>query len=99
VTAKRTCKRKLTVGVSDATHVKSLSFNVDHMNNSKEIAGIILASTSMPSVFPYVSQKERILIDGGVLLNVDVASAVKRCKEIVDREEDIILDVIMPTGA
>lgn len=41
----------------------------------------------------------RIFIDGGVLLNVDVGSAIDRCLEIVDDEEDIIMDVILPTGA
>lgn len=37
--------------------------------------------------------------DGGVLLNLDAAAAVERCREVVDDEHDIIVDIIMCSGA
>jgi len=34
-------------------------------------------------------------MDGGCLLNIDIESAIARCKEIVDDESDIIVDALM----
>ena len=34
------------------------------------------------------------MIDGGVAWNLDVASAIKKCREIVDSDSKIILDII-----
>lgn len=48
-----------------------------------------------PFLFPYTTKDGLILIDGGVLQNLDIESAVKRCHEIVDKDEDIILDVVI----
>jgi predicted acylesterase/phospholipase RssA len=91
-------KRKFTVGVTDATNIKSLSFDIDKETNKTKILDLIIASTSMPFVFPYQKHNDSIYVDGGVLLNVDARSAIRRCKEIVDDEKDIIVDAIMPTG-
>jgi len=64
---------------------------------SKEnLAKAVLASTSMPFIFPYVNNDNKeILMDGGCLLNIDIESAIARCKEIVDDEKDIIVDALM----
>ena len=34
-------------------------------------------------------------MDGGTVWNTNLASAVDRCREMVDRDEDIIMDVII----
>lgn len=52
----------------------------------------------MPFIFPYMNTTDRLLIDGGVLINADIHSAVRRCREIVDSDSDIIIDSILPTG-
>lgn len=53
----------------------------------------------MPFIFPYVNTTNRILIDGGVLINVDIHAAVRRCREIVSKDASIIIDVILTQGA
>lgn len=35
-----------------------------------------------------------LLIDGGVAWNLDVASAITKCREIVTHDSKIVLDVI-----
>ena len=53
------------------------------------------ASSSIPAVFPHVTRDEYELVDGGVIWNIDIPSAIRRCKEIVDDEKDIIVDMIL----
>lgn len=69
-----------TIGVTDATHANSLSFDGDLLDKDK-LEKAILASTAMPFIFPYVKSSKAILIDGGVLLNIDIRSAIRRCKQ------------------
>lgn len=38
-------------------------------------------------------------MDGGVLLNLDILSPIKRCLDMGYSEANIVVDVIMPTGA
>jgi hypothetical protein len=35
------------------------------------------------------------MMDGGTVWNTNLESAVERCREMVDRDEDIIMDVIV----
>lgn len=35
------------------------------------------------------------LVDGGIFTNLDLSDAITKCKEIVDNEEDIIVDMIL----
>jgi predicted acylesterase/phospholipase RssA len=51
-------------------------------------------STAVPFVFPPVLWKDRILMDGGVAWNLDITSAIHKCRELVDSDDKIILDVI-----
>ena len=55
----------------------------------------VYASMSIPFIFPPMLKDGRALIDGGSTWNVDISSAVRRCKEIVDDDKDIIVDVIL----
>ena len=34
-------------------------------------------------------------MDGGTVWNTNLESAIERCREIVDRDEDIVMDVII----
>ena len=54
----------------------------------------VRGSTAVPLVFPPVPYKDKLLMDGGVVWNMDVASAVARCREIVDSDSKIVLDII-----
>jgi hypothetical protein len=53
------------------------------------------ASSSIPAVFEPTIRGDKTLIDGGVVFNIDIPSAVRRCYEIVDKESDIIIDMVI----
>jgi hypothetical protein len=38
------------------------------------------------------------MMDGGTVWNTNMGSAVDRCREMVEKDEDIIMDVIICTG-
>lgn len=54
----------------------------------------LLGSTAVPFFFPPVPYKDKLLMDGGVAWNLDIASAVKKCRLLVDDDSKIVLDVI-----
>jgi predicted acylesterase/phospholipase RssA len=60
-----------------------------------EAIEFILTSCAMPAVFNPMLLDGQTLIDGGTVVNLDVVSVVNQCREIVDNDEDIILDVIL----
>lgn len=94
----KTIKRKLSIGITDATNVESVTYDIENFPN-ENITQLILDSTAIPLYFPYsVFDNSSIFMDGGVLLNVNVESAVRRCKELGFDENQIILDVILPNG-
>lgn len=86
--------RKLTIGVTDASNVSKVTYDGDLLTQ-EELIDAVMASTAMPFIFPYVNHNNQILMDGGVLLNLDIASAIRRCLEVVDDEANIIIDTIM----
>lgn len=53
------------------------------------------ASAIDPGFFPPVNMGNASLVDGSVIASVDIPGAVEKCREIVETDEDIILDVIM----
>lgn len=54
-----------------------------------------LASGSMPTFFPYSTFDNEIYVDGGTTgVLVDISGAITRCREIVDNDADITLDVV-----
>lgn len=60
-----------------------------------EYVTAILASASVPFVFPYTKFKGKYLMDAlSCGWNVNMISAINKCMEIVDDPSKIILDVI-----
>jgi len=68
--------------------------------NSKveEMPQRLVASSSVPFVFPHQIINGRTMMDGGTVWNTNLGSAVDRCREMVDKDEDIVMDVIICTG-
>jgi predicted patatin/cPLA2 family phospholipase len=61
-----------------------------------EIAYSVVASASIPVLFPPSKHfKGKVYVDGGTGYGVDLVNAVARCREIVDDDSKIILDVIL----
>jgi predicted acylesterase/phospholipase RssA len=55
----------------------------------------VASSASIPALFSPTKLFGMNLVDGGAWANLDLSSAINRCKEVVDDESDIIVDVIL----
>lgn len=53
------------------------------------------ASSSIPAFFQPVERDGKTLIDGGVIWNIDIPTAVRRCRGIVTDDKNIIIDMII----
>lgn len=58
-------------------------------------AEAIASSASLPGAFSPVLLRGMSLVDGGVFNNLDLGEAIVRCREEVDKDEDIIVDVVL----
>ena len=85
-------KKKLVTSSVDASTGEILHYN-ENMPREDIITSVI-ASASIPCAFPPQYLRGKTLIDGGSALNLDLPAMVNRCKEIVEKDEDIIVDVI-----
>jgi hypothetical protein len=88
----KTIKRKLNFNAVDVADGSIVKFN--ETLSDMELIKALVASTSMPFVFPTMTINDKILMDGGTAWNLDVASAIDRCLEIVDHHSKIIVDII-----
>lgn len=53
------------------------------------------ASSSIPAFFEPTIRDGKTLIDDGVVFNIDIPSAVRRCYEVVSDQKDIIIDIVV----
>jgi len=64
------------------------------MTNEERVAGII-SSTAISFAFPPQFIDDMTLVDGSLFSTVSVGDPIERCREEVDNDEDIIIDVIL----
>lgn len=98
-TSGRKVARKVSYAATDTDNADYyvMDYNVSDTLPDDYVQAAI-ASSSIPAVFEHVQRDGRTLIDGGMLWNVDIPSAVRRCKEIVDDDTDIIIDIVSCFG-
>ena len=51
-------------------------FDGSDMESTKELADAVLASSSIPGIFPPLELHGRTLIDGGTIWNINVFAAI-----------------------
>lgn len=86
-------KRKTVVTAVDVNTGAYHIFNETNPNPGK----MAVSSSSIPFVFPDQQwpEEELVLMDGGTVWNINLVSAVQRCREDPDiKDEDIIVDLI-----
>lgn len=89
-----TIKRKVSFGITEAQTGKYIRF--DETAPSTKVPFYILASTSVPGLFPYLIEEDKVYIDGGTVDNLNLKGAIEKCREIVgDDESAITIDTIM----
>jgi predicted acylesterase/phospholipase RssA len=65
-----------------------------------EMAKMIVSSSSIPFAFTpqvwnYPDGSQVVCMDGGTVYNTNLVSAVKRCRETVDDDSEITLDIFV----
>ena len=60
----------------------------------EELPRAVLASGSIPVVFPPMHLQGKYLIDGGTVWNTNVNSAVQKCRDMGFADHDIVVDVV-----
>ena len=67
----------------------------DETLTDEERVEAIVSSTSIPFAFPPVNMDEHTLIDGSIFTAVSIGDPIERCREEVERDEDIIMDILL----
>lgn len=86
--------KKVSVGATDTKTGQFVRFT-EEIGYQDMVFKAARASAAIPGVFESVTYHNMTLVDGGVLINLDIAGAIERCMEIVDDEKDITIDIIM----
>ncbi|CDW82507.1 patatin-like phospholipase family protein [Stylonychia lemnae] len=87
--------RKITVSSVDSNTGQYITSDEDNVP-FEELAERLVASASIPFVFPHRHIKNWTLMDGGTVWNSNLVSAMNRCQEIVgDDLSKIVMDVII----
>jgi predicted acylesterase/phospholipase RssA len=60
-----------------------------------EYVDAIASSGSYPVIFPLNTFRGNVYMDGGVKINVDIASGINKCSDMGYADENIVVDVIM----
>ena len=87
------------MGCTDVNTGRFITFNEDELNDASMTVHSVTGGGSIPFVFPYqnitLKTGETVLcMDGGTVYHIDIPKAVERCREVVDNDEDIIVDVV-----
>ena len=64
------------------------------MSKEERIDGII-SSTAISFAFPPEYIDDMLLVDGSLFSTVSVGDPIERCRQEVEKDEDIIIDVIL----
>lgn len=92
----RVLRRKASFATVDANAAtyKVWDYNAT-LDRPEDLVESAFASSSIPGAFPHITRDQYELIDGGVIWNLDIASGIRRCKEVVDNDDDIIVDMVL----
>lgn len=92
----KTVNRKVTFSTTDADNGKyhTLDFNATG-TQPKEFIMSAFASCIIPFAFGQIVLDGHSLLDGGCKWKIDILTTIRRCKEVVDDEADIIVDLIL----
>ena len=89
-------QRKLSVLSADLMTGQVVIFD-ETLTNEERVQSII-SSTSIPFAFEPVEIDDMKLADGSVYSNLSVGDPIQRCREEVENDSDIIIDIILCYG-
>lgn len=86
-------QRYVDVGI---TNILTGNFDENTTNLNTNLQDVIFASFAKPGYFPPAETMGSSFFDGSVIYDLDIFSAVNKCRE-THAEEDIVVDVVMTT--
>jgi predicted acylesterase/phospholipase RssA len=89
----RTFKRKIAIQSVDLNTGKVIIFDENTPDDIRSEA--VASSASIPGMFSPTLINGMTLVDGGVFTNLDLGEAIVRCREEVENDEDIIVDIVL----
>mmetsp|Transcript_17322 Transcript_17322/g.29135 ORF Transcript_17322/g.29135 Transcript_17322/m.29135 type:complete len:306 (-) Transcript_17322:238-1155(-) len=86
-------QRKVEVSCVDVNSGSYITFN----ETATDIVKSVVSSASIPFIFPhqYFPDRNIVCMDGGTGWNTNLVSAVRRCREQVDSDSQITVDIVM----
>ena len=87
-------QRMITVQAMDANTGALISFTEKDVAYD-DYSEVTIASASLPGLFPSYHWNPWVFFDGGVVYGANIISAVQRCREVVDSDDKITLDIML----
>jgi predicted acylesterase/phospholipase RssA len=93
----RELQRKMEVSCVDSNTGNYVTFNE---NTFSDVIKAVVSSASIPFIFPHqvYTDDNVVCMDGGVGYNVNIVSAVERCRE-TSTDDEITVDIILCSGS
>lgn len=83
--------RKLAIGATNILSGEYTTFD----ENVEDLASAVIASSSVPGIFPVTEHSGNKYVDGGIIYMTPVTDAIVRCKDIADEVE---VDIVLALG-
>jgi predicted acylesterase/phospholipase RssA len=90
----REIKRKFVCGATNFLTGAYETFDEIDLHK-EEYVDAITSSAAYPVVFPLINFRGNIYMDGGVKINLDIASGINKCFDMGYNDQDIVVDVVM----
>ena len=92
--------RKYAASCVDSNTGDYIVFNETTSNPAKAV----ISSSSIPFAFPHqiwddIDGRKVVCMDGGSVWNTNLVSAIQRCREDVDDDSEIVLDILLCSGS
>ena len=92
----RTVNRKISFATVDSQEATYVVYDYNATGTlPDDYIDSAFASSSIPAFFPPTNRDDKTLIDGGVVWNIDIPTAVRRCYEVVEDQKDMIIDMVV----
>ena len=85
-------RRNITVGATNYNDATTVQFT-ERLLGDEMLEGVVSSGTP-PFIFPHQQFRGSVYADGGCIVNLDYFAAVERCREVVDKDSDITIDLI-----
>eukprot|EP00826_Nyctotherus_ovalis_P021610 TRINITY_DN1700_c0_g1_i5.p1 TRINITY_DN1700_c0_g1~~TRINITY_DN1700_c0_g1_i5.p1 ORF type:complete len:343 (+),score=60.84 TRINITY_DN1700_c0_g1_i5:139-1029(+) len=86
-------QRRFTFGITDAQTGKY--FAVNQSIEASKVPHYVVASTSVPGIFKYLPEGNKVLIDGFAVNNLNLRKGIEECKKIVSDDSQIVADIVL----